>query len=50
MKYREIRLRALEPEDLEVLYEWENNDSNWIISNTLSPFSKYTLKQASCGL
>jgi diamine N-acetyltransferase len=44
MKYREIKLRALEPEDLEVLYEWENNDSNWIISNTISPFSKYTLK------
>jgi diamine N-acetyltransferase len=45
MKYREIKLRALEPEDLEVLYEWENNDSNWIISNTISPFSKYTLKR-----
>jgi diamine N-acetyltransferase len=45
MKYKEIKLRALEPEDLEVLYEWENNDSNWIISNTISPFSKYTLKR-----
>jgi diamine N-acetyltransferase len=45
MKYKDIKLRALEPEDLEVLYEWENNDSNWIISNTISPFSKYTLKR-----
>ncbi|MEI6048556.1 MAG: GNAT family protein [Bacteroidota bacterium] len=45
MKFKEIKLRALEPEDLELLYEWENNDSNWIISNTLSPFSKYTLKR-----
>lgn len=45
MIYREIRLRALEPEDLELLYDWENNDSNWIISNTVSPFSKYTLKR-----
>jgi diamine N-acetyltransferase len=45
MKYKEIRLRALEPEDLELLYEWENNDSNWIISNTISPFSKFTLKR-----
>ena len=44
MKYKKIRLRALEPEDLELLYEWENNDSFWIISNTVSPFSKYTLK------
>jgi diamine N-acetyltransferase len=40
MKYKEIRLRALEPEDLELLYDWENNESNWTISNTISPFSK----------
>jgi len=45
MRYKEIRLRALEPEDLELLYEWENNDSHWIISNTVTPFSKYTLKR-----
>jgi len=45
MKYEEIKLRALEPEDLELLYEWENDDSNWIISNTISPFSRFTLKR-----
>jgi diamine N-acetyltransferase len=45
MKYEKISLRALEPEDLELLYDWENNDSNWLISNTVSPFSKYTLKR-----
>jgi len=45
MKYKEIKLRALEPEDLELLYEWENNHSIWMISNTISPFSKYTLKR-----
>ncbi len=45
MKYKKIRLRALEPEDLELLYEWENNDSYWTISNTVSPFSKFTLKR-----
>jgi diamine N-acetyltransferase len=45
MIYKDIKLRALEPEDLELLYEWENNDSNWIISNTITPFSKYTLKR-----
>jgi diamine N-acetyltransferase len=45
MKYEKINLRALEPEDLELLYEWENNDNNWLISNTVSPFSKYTLKR-----
>ena len=45
MKYKEISLRALEPEDLELLYEWENNVSYWIVSNTITPFSKYTLKR-----
>jgi diamine N-acetyltransferase len=45
MKYKDVKLRSLEPEDLELLYEWENNDSNWVISNTISPFSKYVLKQ-----
>ncbi|HOO98694.1 MAG TPA: GNAT family protein [Bacteroidales bacterium] len=45
MKCDKINLRAIEPEDLELLYEWENNDSYWIISNTVVPFSKYTLKR-----
>ena len=45
MKYKEILLRALEPEDLELLYTWENNVSHWIISSTVTPFSKYTLKR-----
>jgi diamine N-acetyltransferase len=45
MKFKEVKLRAVEPEDLELLYEWENNNQYWIISNTVSPFSKYTLKR-----
>jgi diamine N-acetyltransferase len=44
LNFKDIKLRALEPEDLELLYEWENNDEYWVISNTLSPFSRYTLK------
>lgn len=44
MRHKNIKLRALEPEDLELLYQWENNDAYWIISNTISPFSRYTLK------
>lgn len=40
-----ISLRAPEPEDLELLYEWENNPLNWTISNTITPFSKYILKR-----
>lgn len=45
MEYNDIRLRALEPEDLELLYTWENNDANWVYSNTVSPFSRFTLKR-----
>lgn len=40
-----IRLRAVEPEDLELLYKWENEEDNWKQSNTLVPFSKYILKR-----
>lgn len=45
MKYEDIILRAPEPEDLELLYNWENNNSYWLISNTFVPFSRYTLKR-----
>jgi diamine N-acetyltransferase len=45
MKFKDIKLRALEPEDLELLYEWENNETYWTISNTVSPFSRFTLKR-----
>jgi diamine N-acetyltransferase len=45
MKSEKIKLRAVEPEDLELLYKWENNDSYWVISNTVAPFSKYILKR-----
>jgi diamine N-acetyltransferase len=40
-----IFLRALEPSDVELLYQWENDPEIWQISQTLIPFSKYTLKQ-----
>jgi diamine N-acetyltransferase len=39
-----IKLRAPEPEDLEYLYLWENDTSVWQVSNTLTPFSRYTLR------
>lgn len=45
MQYKSIRLRALEPEDLELLYEWENTEIYWSISNTIAPFSRFTLKR-----
>ena len=40
-----VILRALEPEDLEILYSWENDPSVWHLSGTLVPFSRYLLKQ-----
>ncbi len=40
-----INLRALEPEDLEFLYQIENNASFWEVSHTQTPFSKFILKQ-----
>jgi diamine N-acetyltransferase len=41
----EIILRAVEPSDLEILYQWENNVDIWGVSSTLTPFSKYNLKR-----
>ncbi len=38
-------LRALEPEDVDLLYEWENDIKLWQFSNTLTPFSRFQLKQ-----
>jgi diamine N-acetyltransferase len=39
----EIKLRALEPNDVELLYRWENDASVWRVSNTHAPVSKYML-------
>lgn len=40
-----LSLRALEPEDLEKLYKWENNPLLWTVGNTRNPYSRYMLKQ-----
>ena len=40
-----IRLRALEPEDLALLYRWENDPDLWSVGTTLAPYSKYLLKE-----
>jgi diamine N-acetyltransferase len=40
-----IQLRALEPEDLGFLYDVENNESFWNVSNTETPFSRFILTQ-----
>lgn len=38
-------LRALEPEDIEILYQWENNTLLWDAGNTRNPYSRFVLKQ-----
>ncbi|KXK47631.1 MAG: Spermidine N(1)-acetyltransferase [Bacteroidetes bacterium ADurb.Bin141] len=43
LRSKNILLRACEPDDLPLMYEWENNTSNWLLSDTVKPFSKYTL-------
>ncbi len=40
-----IKLRAIEPSDLDVLYEWENDPENWLVSNTTAPFSRHVLQK-----
>ncbi len=41
-----IRLRAPEPEDLEVFYKWENDSSLWRLGSCmLTPCSRYDLKR-----
>jgi len=41
----QLALRAVEPEDLDVLYKWENSTALWIHGNTLAPYSKLVLRQ-----
>lgn len=44
LKGKNIYLRALEPLDLEFLYELENNTEIWEISGTVTPYSKQVLR------
>ncbi|MEI6139066.1 MAG: GNAT family N-acetyltransferase [Mariniphaga sp.] len=38
-----VSLRAIEPEDVDLLYNWENDPEIWEVSHTLVPYSKYIL-------
>ena len=44
LKGEHIYLRALEPKDLDFLYQLENDTSIWEISGTVKPYSKKVLK------
>ena len=45
LKGKYIQLRALEPEDLEFIYEMENDVSVWEVSQTQTPNSKFLIEQ-----
>jgi diamine N-acetyltransferase len=45
LKNNIITLRALEPEDLDLLFSTENNSDFWEVSSTQTPFSKFILKK-----
>lgn len=40
-----IFLRALEPEDLDFVYEIENDENIWELSHTQTPYSRFLIKQ-----
>ncbi len=43
LESNKIRFRALEPNDIDLLFDWENNTEIWEVSNTFEPFSKFIL-------
>lgn len=40
-----VRLRALEPEDLELVYQMENDTTMWLHGCNTVPFSRFTIRQ-----
>ncbi|MDY5968443.1 MAG: GNAT family N-acetyltransferase [Bacteroidales bacterium] len=40
-----VTLRALEPEDIDLIYRWENDERTWESSDTYAPFSRHQLTQ-----
>ena len=40
-----IYLRSPEQRDADLMYVWENNTNNWQVSNTIVPYSKFSLEQ-----
>lgn len=38
-----VTLRPLEPTDLDMLYQWENDTALWAVSDTVAPYSREAL-------
>lgn len=45
LKGKVVSLRAIEPSDIDVLYQWENDTETWNVSNTQTPYSRFVLEQ-----
>ncbi len=45
LTYGKVNLRPLEPDDIDLLYHWENSREIWEVSNTKTPFSRHILAQ-----
>lgn len=45
LKGKNIHLRPIEPNDIDLLYSWENNMANWEVSQSLIPFSRHSLSE-----
>ena len=45
LENNQIKLRALEPEDLDVLYKWENDEDLWKWGATIAPYSRFAIKE-----
>jgi len=45
LKSKRLHLRAVEPADIDLLYQWENDSDIWRISNTLTPYSRFQIEE-----
>jgi diamine N-acetyltransferase len=45
MNGTKVSLRALEPDDVDILYKWENDRAIWHLSSMITPLSRFTLEQ-----
>lgn len=45
MKSNNIKLRAVEPRDAALMYEWENDRTNWYVSGTTSPMPLFLIEE-----
>ena len=45
IKGNNVGLRAVEPKDSELIYQWENDMALWKSGETLTPYSKFSIDQ-----